>query len=226
MIKYFSVRPSVLLLLAGGIALGQLPPDQQDVSKKQLEDAYAEHDTKIRKLLPPYSGPPLLQDISHLPLEDGLCDPEQHVAWENRFNGIMGSELKVADKGIHPPDITMTSFTTTDTFAPIYSLPANGSDEIVIARAIAGRVCVPQSRRYVYTKFTLDVVKHYRKTPERGEQDDPHKQRQITAAQFGGTSSSHRGFSRHIYATTRDSLRSGRSISFSCGNRLPLTTSW
>jgi hypothetical protein len=187
-VKCRAVRSCVLLLLlAASIALGQQLPPRQDVSKKQLEEAYAEHDIDMRHSLAPYSGPPLLLDLSHVPLENGMCDPAQHVAWENYFHGLMGDPV-IADKGVHGPYyITMTSFTTIDTFAPIYSLPAKGSNDIVIAKVIAGRVCIPQNHRYVYTKFTLDVVKDFRKRPNRGERDGLETQRQITAAQFGGS---------------------------------------
>ncbi len=176
--KYVAI---LLGLLVVDVAVGQQLPPRQDVSREQLEHAYAEHDSDMRHTLPPYSGPPLLLDLSQVPFESGMCDPTQHVAWENRFNGIMGEPV-IADKGVHGPDyITMRSLTTIDTFEPIYSLPAKGASDIVIAKAVAGRVCIPQTHRYVYTKFTLDVVKDFRKN------DDQQKNRQITAVQFGGS---------------------------------------
>jgi hypothetical protein len=175
----------VIGLLAAHIGLGQL--GRQDLSKKQLEDAYAKHDVKIRHILPPYSGPPLLLDLLHMRLEEGMCYPERHVAWESRFDGIMAAATTIADQGFsEPADATATTLVTIDTFGPSYSLPAKGCSDIVIAKPIAGRVCMPQSRRYVYTKFTLDVLKEFRKPADKKKQD-PHEKRQVTAAQFGGS---------------------------------------
>ncbi|HZS57079.1 MAG TPA: hypothetical protein VFA65_21935 [Bryobacteraceae bacterium] len=55
--------------------------------------------------------------MSHIPLEDGMCDPEQHVAWESHFNGIMGTKSIVSDQGVpKPSDATATAFTTIDVF--------------------------------------------------------------------------------------------------------------
>jgi hypothetical protein len=96
-------------------------------------------------------------------------------------------DATIIDQGVvKPSDATATTLVTIDYFAPIYSLPAKGSSDIVIAKPTAGRVCIPQSRRYVYTKFTLDVVKEYRR-PADGKEEEPHEKRKITAAQFGGS---------------------------------------
>lgn len=81
-----------------------------------------------------------------------------------------------------PADATGTTLATIDTFGPTYSLPAKRSTDIVIAKPIAGRVCIPQSRRYVYTKFTLDVLKEFRKPGDKSK--DLNERRHITAAQF------------------------------------------
>lgn len=98
-----------------------------------------------------------------------------------------GTQRIVADKGIPRPfDVTATSFTTIDVFGRIYSLPAKSSSMVVIAKPIAGKVCIPQSRRYVYTEFRLDISKEFQKGNEKKQQDSP-KQKQVTAAQFGGS---------------------------------------
>jgi hypothetical protein len=137
-------------------------------------------------LLPPYSGPPFLLDLSHGPLEGGMCDPEQHAAWESRFNGIMAGAT-IADQGFsEPADAAATTLVTIDTFGPIYSLPAKRSSTIVIAKAIIGKVCIPQSRRYLYTKFTLEVSKKFHRENSNNEPDSQKKER-ITAVEFGGS---------------------------------------
>jgi hypothetical protein len=83
-------------------------------------------------------------------------------------------------------DSTATTLVTIDTFAPIYSLPAKRSFAVVIAKPIGGKVCIPQSRRYLYTKFTLEVVKTFREGKNSGKQE-PQKGSQITAVEFGGS---------------------------------------
>ncbi len=176
---------SVIGVLTVHACLAQQQPGAQELSR-QLEDAYAQHAVKIRKLLPQYSGTPLLLDLSHMHLEDGMCNPEQHVAWEGHFNGIMGGRARVADLGISKVDgATATTLTTIDTFEAVYSLPAKGSFTVVIAKPIAGRVCIPQSRAYVYTKFTLDVVKEFKAS--NSKEWESRKAGQIMAAQFGGS---------------------------------------
>lgn len=163
----------------------QQPSGERDLSK-QLKDGYGKHDINVRQSLPPYSGPPFLLDLSHRRLEDGMCDPEQHVAWETRFNGIMASDTVIGDRGFSQPEDAATATTTIDTFAPVYSLPAKGSDEIVIAKPISGRVCIPRSRHYVYTKFTLEVSKAFPKARDSKKGQNPQQKGQVTAVQFGG----------------------------------------
>lgn len=149
-----------------GFALTNIGLGQQDLSAKKsreklIHEAYAKHDDNVRQLLPKYSGPPLVLDLSNRRIEEGMCDPEQHAAWEARFNGIM-SGAYVTDRGISKPsEATATAFTTIDTFGRIYSLPARDA-VVVVAQPIAGKVCIPQRRTYVYTKFTLRVLKDFR----------------------------------------------------------------
>jgi hypothetical protein len=181
----------LLGLVFAGVCVSQQPAGR-DLREQQLEDAYAKHDAKIRQLLPPYSGPPLLLDLSH-GRDDGVCDPEQHAAWEKHFNGIM-DDTYVVDRGFSDPaDATATTFTTTDTFGPIYSLPAKRSFAIVIAQPLAGRVCIPQSRNYVYTKFTLRVLKEFRKGKD-NRREESQKTDQLTAVEFGGSVRFRSGF--------------------------------
>jgi hypothetical protein len=56
---------------------------------------------------------------------------------------------------------------------------------IVIARPISGRACIPKSRRYVYTKFSLEVLKEFRKG-KGTKQREQMAGGQITAVEFGG----------------------------------------
>ncbi len=153
----------IAALFVSSIGLSQQPAPTRDAWNQQVQEQYAKHDVRIRHLLPPYSGMPVVLDLFHKHLEDGMCDPEQHTAWETQFSGIMAGDT-VADLGVRTlADATATGLSTIDTFAPSYSLPAKGSSKIVIAKPIAGRVCIPQNRHYVYTKFTLDVLKEVRK---------------------------------------------------------------
>jgi hypothetical protein len=64
----------------------------------------------------------------------------------------------------------------------IYALPAKQSSEIVIARPHSGRVCISHDRRFVYTRFRLQVsqaLKHNNHNPQKDEF--------IEAVQFGGS---------------------------------------
>ena len=112
-----------------------------------------------------------------------MCDPQQHVAWESEFNGSMGTSL--ADPGFSKAaDSTATTMVTIDTFAPVYSFPAKLSSAVVIAKPIAGKVCIPQNRKFVYTKFTLRVLTRFKPAHDKGQlQEKAH----ITAASFGGS---------------------------------------
>ncbi|MGH9653282.1 MAG: hypothetical protein ACRD6B_07430 [Bryobacteraceae bacterium] len=172
-----------------GLALTNVGSSQQEPGAKKaqealIQEAYAKHNANVRQLLPKYSGPPLLLDLSHRRIEDGMCDPEQHAAWEARFNGIM-SGAYITDRGIsRPSEATATALTTIDTFGPIYSLPARDA-VVVVARPIAGRVCIPQRRSYVYTKFTLQVLKDFR--PGNSSKKLPQPTKQVTAVEFGGS---------------------------------------
>ncbi|HEX7363488.1 MAG TPA: hypothetical protein VF283_23600 [Bryobacteraceae bacterium] len=163
---------------------------QQDLTatksrEKLIQEAYAKHDIKIRHLLPPYSGPPLLLDLFQRRLEDGTCDPDQHVAWETHYNGIMAGATIVDHGFSKPSDATATTLVTIDTFAPTYSLPAKDSSLVVIAKPVAGKVCIPRNRRFVYTKFALQVLKEFPKA--HGEKIESQKSKQLTAVEFGGS---------------------------------------
>ena len=175
----------IAALFIPSICLSQQPPATGEAWNRQVQEQYSKHDVKIRHTLPPYSGMPLVLDLFHKHLEDGMCDPEQHVAWETHYKGIM-AEGPVADLGLSKlAEAAALHFTIIDTFAPSYSLPANDS-LVVIAKPIAGRVCIPQNRHYVYTKFTLEVLKEFQKGKE-AEQQEPVGGKQITAVEFGGT---------------------------------------
>lgn len=153
---------SALSLLTIDLAMSQQSGDQQEITKQAIQDAYAKHDTMVRNSLPAYSGSPLLLDLFHKSLEDGTCDPRQHIEWETHFNAIMASR-KLLDRGVSKlSEATATTVTFIDTFGPIYSLPAKRSATVVIAKPVAGRVCIPQSRQYVYTKLTLEILKQFK----------------------------------------------------------------
>ncbi|MGH9439545.1 MAG: hypothetical protein ACRD22_17105 [Terriglobia bacterium] len=181
------IAAAVLAVVVASLGVGQQTLGTQQSREKLIQEAYAKHGVKIRHLLPPYSGPPSLLDLYQRRLEDGMCNPEQHVRWESNFNGIMSGHAIVVDHGFSKPAYaTATTFVTTDTFAPIYSLPAKRSFTVVLAKPTAGKVCISQSRRYVYTKFTLKVFKEFQKGKSRRKQAQ-RKSGQITAVDFGGT---------------------------------------
>lgn len=176
---------SVLGLLGADLAMNGQPDSQQQITKQAIQDAYAKHDIRVRNSLPAYSGPPLLLDLFHKSLEDGTCDPHQHIKWEANFNAIMASR-KLVDRGISKPsEATATTVTFIDTFAPIYSLPAKRSLAVVIAKPVAGKICIPQSRQYVYTKLTLDILKQFK--PANADRPQSQASAPIIAAEFGGS---------------------------------------
>ncbi|MGH9655966.1 MAG: hypothetical protein ACRD6B_21185, partial [Bryobacteraceae bacterium] len=117
----------VLIHIGSELSFGQQRPDSQPTREDLIQKAYAKHSKKIRHLLPPYSGPPLLLKMFQRRIGDGMCDPEQHTAWEAHFKGIMAGAA-IADLGFSKPaDATATTLVTIDTFAPIRSLPAKRS---------------------------------------------------------------------------------------------------
>lgn len=176
---------SALGVLSAGLAISQQAANQQEATNHAIQEAYEKHDAKVRGLLPPYSGPPLVLDVYQKSLQDGLCDPQQHTAWETLFNGSMGSS-PIADLGFSKAlDSTATTMVTIDTFAPIYSLPAKLAFAVVIAKPVAGKVCIPESRRYVYVKLTLEVLKQFK--PTKSDNKHMHETAQLTAVDFGGT---------------------------------------
>ncbi|HEX7359447.1 MAG TPA: hypothetical protein VF283_03045 [Bryobacteraceae bacterium] len=112
------VAASVLAIALTNVGFSQQESAVQGSREKLIQEAYAKHDVKIRHLLPPYSGPPLLLDLYQRRLKDGMCNPEQHVTWESNFNGIMSGHAIVVDHGFSKPAYaTATTFVTTDTFA-------------------------------------------------------------------------------------------------------------
>src|SRR6185437_14615518 len=176
---------SVLGLLGAGLAMSQQAGDRQEITEQAIQDAYAKHDIRVRKSLPSYSGPPLLLDLFQKSLEDGTCDPQQHIEWEANFNAIMASR-KLVDNGVSKlSEVTATTVTFIDTFGPIYSLPAKRYVAVVIAKPVAGSVCIPRSRQYVYTKLTLDILKQYK--PAKRDRQQSQASAPITAVEFGGS---------------------------------------
>lgn len=176
---------SVLGLLTADLAVSQQAGGQQEVTKQAIQNAYAKHDINVQNALPAYSGPPLLLDLFQKSLDDGMCDPQQHTEWETHFNAIMASR-KLVDRGVSKlSEVTATSVTFIDTFGPIYSLPAKRSVAVVIAKPVAGRVCIPLSRQYVYTKLTLDVLKQYK--PLKRDRQLSQASASMTAVEFGGS---------------------------------------
>lgn len=176
---------SVLGLLGADLAMSGQSASQHQITKQALQDAYAKHDIRVRNSLPAYSGPPFLVDLFHKPLEDGTCDPHQHIEWEANFNHIAAG-MEMADRGVSKlSEVTVTTTTFIDTFAPIYSLPAKRSVAVVIAKPVAGKVCIPQSRQYVYTKLTLDILKQFK--PVKADRPQSQASAPITAVEFGGS---------------------------------------
>jgi hypothetical protein len=175
----------LLAVLPAALAQNQQKTSTADNRDQLIQEQYAKHDAKIRNLLPPYSAMPLVLDLFHKSVEDGMCDPERHLQWEAHFDGTMGA--RVADLGIREPnDATGTTFTTIDTFAPTYSLPAKGCSLIAIATPISGRVCISQSGHTVYTKYTLQISNEFRKRTKKDQRETETK-KQVTAVEFGGT---------------------------------------
>jgi hypothetical protein len=52
---------------------------------------------------------------------------------------------------------------------------------VVIARPVSARVCVAQNRRYVYTRFSLEILQTFKQGKHRRQG------KQIVAVQFGGS---------------------------------------
>ena len=111
------LKTPMIGLIAATLGLSQRQPAPEDHLKKQLQEAYAKHDAKIRQILPPYAGPPLLLDISHMPLEDGMCDPDRHSAWESHFSG-MALPNGIVDRGVpDPTNATTTTLASAQSFS-------------------------------------------------------------------------------------------------------------
>ena len=121
-------------------------------------------------------------DLTDRRLEDGICDNGQHTKWEARFNGVMGIRA-ITDPGISMPlEATSVALTTTGGLGPIYALPANQCSMVVIARPILDSVCISQSRRYVYTRFNVEILHELKRAKHTARQGE-----QVVAVQFGGS---------------------------------------
>jgi hypothetical protein len=113
--------------------LGQAGYSGGELWKRLIQEAYAKHEHGIRNALPPYSSTPAVLDLTNKQLQDGACDSDQHMAWENRFNGVMGVR-PIFDPGIPmPSEATSVALTTTDGIYCIYALPAKQSSLVVAA---------------------------------------------------------------------------------------------
>ncbi len=131
---------------------------------------------------PIYSGPPPLLDLTGRKLEDGGCESAQHERWEARFSGIMGIG-PTKDLGTRTlSEATSITQTTIDMTGPTYALPAKQSSIVVIGKPTADRVCIPQSRHYIYTRFDIAILEDL-KIAKHG----PRAGGQVIAAQFGGS---------------------------------------
>ena len=159
--------------------LGQAAPAGEGLWKRLIQETYAKHEHGIRNALPPYSSMPAVLDLTGKQLQDGTCD--QHIAWEDRFSGVM-SIRPISDPGVPAPfEATSTSLTTTDGVCCIYAVPAKQSSLVVIARPTSSKVCVAKSLRYVYTRFLLEISEEYKHNKR-----EPHGGQHV-AAQFGAS---------------------------------------
>jgi hypothetical protein len=153
-----------------------------DQLQKRFQDLYLKHDRGIREALPPHSSMPPVLDLTGRTLQDGLCDGGQHIKWENRFTGVEGVQ-PIADLGVsNLSEATSTSLTTIDGVGQTYALPAKQSSTIVIARPLSDRVCISHDRRFVYTRFRLQVSQAFKHNEHNSQRDEF-----IEAVQFGGS---------------------------------------
>jgi hypothetical protein len=173
--RFTAVAPSLFFALASMLSQTRATAFLPVSEKEQL----SEHVKGVRRVLPPHSGLPPLLDLSKPSIGEGTAGR----AWEEKFKNSLGLRA-VTDPGVPTPtEATSVSLTTQEVVGPVYALPAETCEAVVIGKAISSAVHLARNHKFVYTTFSVKISQVL-KTPRKYRIRDGET---INAAEFGGS---------------------------------------